>query len=50
MVASLFASLLLASVETTRKESYGGKKSFFPPKVGNIPGEVGKNPEKKLDN
>ena len=37
-----------ASVESLQKESYGGKKkSYFPPKVGNIPGEVGKNSTQK---
>ncbi len=43
MVASLRA-LRLASVESLWKESYGVKKSCFPPKVGNIPADVGKNP------
>ena len=32
------------SVESLRKESYGGKKSFFPGRVGNIQVEAGKNP------
>ncbi len=33
-----------ASVKSLQKESYGRKKSYFPPRVGNIPVEAGKNP------
>jgi hypothetical protein len=42
IVEYYYSSLLLASVEARQKESYGGKKRFFPGRVGNIPGEAGK--------
>ena len=40
---TLFSSLPRASVESLRRNHMAGKKRYFPPQVGNIPVEAGKN-------